>query len=149
MFGYLITLPLLLVASEASFLRTLHDEADATSERGNVLFDFIRLTFFNKTIRYSNNSDKWNLFKLIASIISLRTMIQHVQCGGQKVGHVNGGQDTAFAIQSGILLVLTGENAHQVLLVQSKILARNLAIIVVILQVKYCPRLNNILIQFV
>ena len=46
MFGYLITLPLLLVASEASFLRTLHDEADATSERGNVLFYFIRLTFF-------------------------------------------------------------------------------------------------------
>ena len=70
---------------------------------------------------------------------------KNVQTGGQQVRHVRGGQDTACAIQCGILLVLTGENAHQVLLVLSKILARNLAIIVVILQVKYCTRLNNIL----
>ena len=138
MFGYLITLPLLLVASEASFLRTLHDEADATSERGNVLIDFIRLTFFkpkrnDKTIRYSNNSDKWNLFKLIASIISLRTMIQHVQTHGQKMWHVRGGQEPASAIHSGILfkVVQTDNFVHQVLLVVSKILARNLATIVV------------------
>ena len=61
MFGYLITLPLLLVASEASFLRTLHVKADATSERGNFILEEAGGVEIGSKKIYDNNDIRWQL----------------------------------------------------------------------------------------